>query len=46
MDYSFPAGVALQLPASMSIDMNVHYVNRTSAEVPGEAIANLFKKAV
>jgi len=42
MDYSFPAGVALQLPASMSIDMNVHYVNRTSAEVPGEAIANLF----
>ena len=42
MDYSFPTGVALQLPASMSIDMNVHYVNRTSAEIPGEAFANLF----
>jgi len=42
MDYTFPAGVALQLPASMSIDMDVHYVNRTSAEIPGEAYANLF----
>jgi hypothetical protein len=42
MDYTFPAGVALQLPASFSVDMNVHYVNRTSAEVPGEAYANLF----
>jgi len=42
MDYTFPTGVALQLPASFSVDMNVHYVNRTSAEVPGEAYANLF----
>ena len=30
-DYVFPAGVALRLPASMSIDMNVHYVNRTTS---------------
>ena len=42
MDYTFPTGVALQLPASFSVDMNVHYVNRTSAEIPGEAYANLF----
>ena len=42
MDYSFPAGVALQLPASFSVDMNVHYVNRTSGEIPGESYANLF----
>jgi hypothetical protein len=41
-DYSFPAGVALRLPASMSIDLNVHYVNRTTAAIPGEAYANLF----
>ena len=41
-DYVFPPGVALRLPASMSIDMNVHYVNRTASEVPGEGYANLY----
>ena len=41
-DYVFPPGVALRLPASMSIDMNVHYVNRTSSEIPGEGYANLY----
>jgi hypothetical protein len=41
-DYSFPAGVALRLPASMSIDLNVHYVNRTASAIPGEAYANLY----
>ncbi len=41
-DYSFPAGVALRLPASMSIDLNVHYVNRTAGAIPGEAYANLY----
>lgn len=41
-DYSFPAGVALRLPASMSIDLNVHYVNRTTGPIPGEAQANLY----
>jgi hypothetical protein len=41
-DYVFPPGVALRLPASMAIDMNVHYVNRTSSEIPGEAFANLY----
>jgi hypothetical protein len=41
-DYVFPTGVALKLPASMSIDVNVHYVNRTDAEIPGEAQANLY----
>ena len=41
-DYTFPTGVALQLPASFSVDMNVHYVNRTNGEIPGEAYANLF----
>lgn len=41
-DYVFPPGVALRLPASMAIDMNVHYVNRTSGEIPGEGYANLY----
>ena len=41
-DYTFPTGVALQLPPSFSVDMNVHYANRTTAEIPGEAYANLF----
>jgi hypothetical protein len=41
-DYQFPAGTALRLPSSMSIDVNVHYVNRTAGEIPGEAYANLY----
>jgi hypothetical protein len=41
-DYLFPPGVALRLPAAMSLDMNVHYVNRTGSEIPGEAYANLY----
>jgi len=41
-DYVFPSGVALRLPAAMAIDMNVHYVNRTSGEIPGEGFANLY----
>jgi len=41
-DYRFPDGVALQLPPQMSIDVNVHYVNRTNGEIPGEGQANLY----
>ena len=41
-DYRFPAGVALRLPANTSLDLNVHYVNRSPAELPGEAFANLY----
>jgi hypothetical protein len=40
-DYSFPPGVALRLPANTSLDLNVHYVNRSPANLPGEAFANL-----
>ena len=40
-DYQFPDGVALRLPANTALDVNVHYVNRTAAEFPGEAYANL-----
>jgi hypothetical protein len=41
-DYTFPPGVALRLPPNTGIDLNAHYVNRTSAEMPGEAYANLW----
>jgi hypothetical protein len=40
-DYRFPDGVALRVPAGTGVDLNVHYVNRTGAEFPGEAYANL-----
>jgi hypothetical protein len=42
MDYRFPAGVALRLPANFGIDLNVHYVNRGSEPLTGEAFANLY----
>jgi hypothetical protein len=41
-DYSFPAGVALKLPANAALDFNVHYVNRSPAPLPGQAMANLY----
>jgi len=41
-DYRFPPGVALRLPANSSLDINVHYVNRSPADLPGEAFANLY----
>lgn len=41
-DYRFPDGVALRVPASTGLDFNVHYVNKTGAEFPGEAYANLY----
>jgi len=41
-DYRFPTGVALRLPANSSLDFNVHYVNRSPADLPGEAFANLY----
>jgi len=41
-DYRFPSGVALKLPANSSLDLNVHYVNRSPVDLPGEAFANLY----
>jgi hypothetical protein len=41
-DYRFPTGVALRLPANAQLDFNVHYVNRSPADLPGEAFANLY----
>jgi hypothetical protein len=41
MDYRFPTGVAIRLPANAHLDLNTHYVNRSSASIPGEAYINL-----
>ena len=41
-DYRFPPGVALRLPANAALDFNVHYVNRSPIDLPGEAFANLY----
>ncbi len=40
-DYRFPDGVALNVPANASLDLNSHYVNRTVADLPGEVYANI-----
>lgn len=45
MDYRFPPGVALRLPANFGIDLNVHYVNRGADALTGEAFANLYTVA-
>lgn len=42
MDYTFPDGVALELPANFALDFNTHFVNRGATDITGEAYANLF----
>jgi hypothetical protein len=42
MDYTFPDGVALMVPANFALDFNTHFVNHGSANLTGEAYANLF----
>ncbi len=39
--YTFPAGVALEMPANMGLDLNLHYANKTEGPITGEAYANL-----
>ena len=40
-DHSFPAGVALRLPANAALDLNTHFVNRGTEPIVGEAWVNL-----
>jgi hypothetical protein len=40
--YDFPPGVALRLPAAAALDLNLHYANRTTSAVTGEAFVNLY----
>lgn len=41
-DFWFPQGIAVRLDPSTGIDVNAHYVNRTSGSIPGEAYANIY----
>jgi hypothetical protein len=42
LEYDFPSGVALKMPANHKLDINLHYVNKTSATLQGECYINLF----
>ncbi len=39
--YQFPQGIALELPANTTFDLNSHYVNTTGGSLTGEVFANL-----
>jgi hypothetical protein len=41
-DYVFPEGTALLIPAGASLDLNSHFVNKTSTVMKGEAQINLY----
>ena len=41
-DFTFPAGVAMRVPAGTVLDVNSHYVNSTAKAITGEAEANLY----
>ena len=41
LDYEFPEGVALKLPARTGLDLNTHYVNRSGEPSSGEVYMNL-----
>jgi hypothetical protein len=41
-DFTFPDGVALEVPANYALDMNSHYVNKTSQPITGEVYVNLY----
>jgi hypothetical protein len=42
LDYKFPPGVALPLPAGVSLDCNSHYVNKSNEQIKGEINVNLY----
>lgn len=41
-DYTFPEGMALLIPAGTSLDLNSHFVNKTTTVMKGEAQINLY----
>lgn len=45
VNYTFPEGMALLIPAGTSLDLNSHYVNKTTATMKGEAQLNLYTVA-
>ena len=43
MDYQFPQGVALKMPAEHKLDINLHYVNKSTKPIQGECYINLYE---
>jgi len=43
MNYEFPEGVALKMPANQKMDVNLHYVNKGSSPIEGECYINILK---
>lgn len=41
LDYSFPQGVALRIPANTGFDLNSHYANGSDEVIEGEVYANV-----
>jgi hypothetical protein len=41
LDYQFPEGVALRIPANSGFDLNSHYANKSDQTITGEVYANL-----
>ena len=42
LDYNFPPGVALKMPAHHRLDINLHYVNKSLNVIKGECYVNLY----
>lgn len=42
IDYKFPEGTALLVPANATMDLNSHYVNKSGASITGEVFVNLY----
>lgn len=40
--YTFPAGVALKIPAATPLDLNAHYFNKQTTSLTGENYINLY----
>ncbi|GAB3271478.1 hypothetical protein GCM10027347_42770 [Larkinella harenae] len=42
VDYAFPEGTALLVPANTTMDLNSHYVNKSASAMTGEVNVNLY----
>jgi hypothetical protein len=45
LEYTFPEGTALMMPANTSVDLNPHYFNRTNTVLYGENYVNFYTTA-
>ncbi len=45
-NFAFPDGVAMKIPAGMTLDLNAHYVNKTTSTIKGEVQLNLYTTTI